>query len=526
MHEPPPYASGMGSALSNHAGETHSDSARRAYEDLSILLTEAWRREEMQRARIEAAAPSRVQSARNLVHYLSMREHDLRPLQKRLASLGLSSLGRAEPCVEWAISAVRYAAARLAEPPMPAERARAGALPFEVGRSLLDRQTDALLGPRPRERTVRIMVTMPTDAATDTSFVRGCVERGMNVMRINTAHDGPDEWLAMIENLRDARRATGRDCRVFADLSGPKLRTTSIVKNGQRREAIRLHAGDTVLLHSSPELEVEMQDPEKRLPMPAVGCSHAEVLSGLKMGHQVWFDDGKIGAEVASLDQRGATLRVQFTKPGGQKLRLEKGLNLPDTRISLPALSNEDRAAMRVLAPHVDGLALSFVRTAKDATDLRMALAEISDRPIAHVLKIETREGFHNLPSLLFELMRTPVGGVMIARGDLAIECGFERMAEIQEEILWLCEAAHTPVIWATEVLASLARQGRPTRAEITDAAMAQRAECVMLNKGPEILSAVRTLSDILTRMEPHQRKKMSMFRPLHVATAQVEGVV
>lgn len=515
----------MGSALSNHVGESHTDSARRVYEDLSILLTEAWRREEMQRPLIEAASPTRVQSARNLVHYLSMREHDLRPLQKRLASLGLSSLGRAEPCVEWAISAVRYAAARLAEPPLPVERARASALPFEVGRSLLDTQTDALLGPRPRERTVRIMVTMPTEAATDTGFVRGCVERGMNVMRINTAHDGPEQWLAMIENVRSARRATGRDCRVFADLCGPKIRTTSLLKKGSLREQIRLHAGDTVLLHADPALMVEQPDPATAPAMPAVGVSHADVFKSLRQGHQVWFDDGKIGAEVASLDERGAMLRVQFTKPGGQKLRLEKGLNLPDTRIDLPALSDDDRGALRVLAPHVDGIGLSFVRTAKDAADLRAALAEISDRPIAHVLKIETREGFHNLPSLLFELLRTPVGGVMIARGDLAIECGFERMAEIQEEILWLCEAAHTPVIWATEVLASLAKQGRPTRAEITDAAMAQRAECVMLNKGPEILSAVRTLSDILTRMEPHQRKKMSMFRPLHVAMAQVEGM-
>lgn len=502
-----------------------SDSARRAYEDLSILLTEAWRREEMQRARVEAAAPSRVQSARNLVHYLALREHDLRALQKRLASLGLSSLGRAEPCVEWAISAVRFAAGRLAEPPMLAERVRAGALPFEAGRLLLDAQTDALLGPRPSERTVRIMVTMPTEAATDTSFVRDCVERGMNVMRINTAHDSPAEWLAMIENLRDARRTTGKDCRVFADLAGPKLRTTSLVKKGKVREQIRLHAGDQVLLHAAPDQDSDLTDEMQSLSTPAIGCSHPEVLTGLRQGHPVWFDDGKIGAEVASVNEQGALLRVQFTKPGGQKLRLEKGLNLPDTRIELPALSDEDRGALKALAPHVDGFSLSFVRTARDVADLRRALAEISDRPLAQVLKIETREGFHNLPSLLFELMRVPVGGVMIARGDLAIECGFERMAEIQEEILWLCEAAHTPVIWATEVLASLAKEGRPTRAEITDAAMSQRAECVMLNKGPEILSAVRTLSNILTRMEPHQRKKMSMFRPLHVAMAQVEGV-
>ncbi|HBU43311.1 MAG TPA: pyruvate kinase, partial [Microbacterium sp.] len=102
--------------------------------------------------------------------------------------------------------------------------------------------------------------------------------------------------------------------------------------------------------------------------------------------------------------------------------------------------------------------------------------------------------------------------------GDLAVECGFERMAEIQEELLGFCEAAHTPVIWATEVLSTLAKRGRPTRAEITDAAMAQRAECVMLNKGPEVLSALAMLADILKRMQNHQRKKMAVFRPLSIA--------
>jgi pyruvate kinase len=114
--------------------------------------------------------------------------------------------------------------------------------------------------------------------------------------------------------------------------------------------------------------------------------------------------------------------------------------------------------------------------------------------------------------------MRSPASGVKIARGDLAVECGYERLAEIQEEILWMAEASHTPVIWATQVLESLAKSGIPSRAEITDAAMGERAECVMLNKGPYILEAVRALDNILTRMQAHQRKKSAMLRPLEVA--------
>ena len=95
------------------------------------------------------------------------------------------------------------------------------------------------------------------------------------------------------------------------------------------------------------------------------------------------------------------------------------------------------------------------------------------------------------------------------------MECGFERLAEVQEEILWLCEAAHVPVIWATQVLETLAKKGSPSRAEITDAAMGERAECVMLNKGPHVLEAVRVLDDILRRMQGHQAKKRPMLRAL-----------
>ena len=132
------------------------------------------------------------------------------------------------------------------------------------------------------------------------------------------------------------------------------------------------------------------------------------------------------------------------------------------------------------------------------------------------VLKIESRQAFEALPELLMAALRLPRSGLMIARGDLLVECGYERLAEIQEEILWLCEAAHLPVIWATQVLESLAQKGIPSRAEITDAAMGERAECVMLNKGPHILEAIEILDSILRRMQSHQAKKTPRLRRLH----------
>lgn len=104
----------------------------------------------------------------------------------------------------------------------------------------------------------------------------------------------------------------------------------------------------------------------------------------------------------------------------------------------------------------------------------------------------------------------------MIARGDLAVEIGYRRVAEMQEEMLWICEAASVPVVWATQVLDSFVKKGRRSRAEFTDAAMAERADCVMLNKGPYILDALAQIDDLLGRMEEHQTKKTSRLRALH----------
>ena len=182
-------------------------------------------------------------------------------------------------------------------------------------------------------------------------------------------------------------------------------------------------------------------------------------------------------------------------------------------------MTDKDRADLAFIAVHADMVALSFANTVDDVRALRTLLAPFGDRQPAVVLKIETKRGFENLPAMMLEAMKAPRCGVMIARGDLAVECGFERLAEVQEEILWICEAAHVPVIWATQVLESLAKDGQPSRAEITDAAMAERAECVMLNKGPHILRAVQVLDDILRRMQFHQTKKRAMLRELQLVS-------
>jgi pyruvate kinase len=250
----------------------------------------------------------------------------------------------------------------------------------------------------------------------------------------------------------------------------------------------------------------------------AIGCTMPEVLADVKKGEQVWFDDGKIGGAVEGRDSEGLLIRITHTSSATGKLTSDKGINFPESKLDLPALTPGDIPILEFIAENADIAALSFANTPDDVKSLLSHLNRLGKGKLSIVLKIETRRGFENLPAMLLEAMRNPSCGVMIARGDLAVEMGFERLAEVQEEILWLCEAAHIPVIWATQVLESLAKVGSPTRAEITDAAMGHRAECVMLNKGPHILEALKALDDILKRMETHQLKKMSMLRELKLA--------
>jgi pyruvate kinase len=131
------------------------------------------------------------------------------------------------------------------------------------------------------------------------------------------------------------------------------------------------------------------------------------------------------------------------------------------------------------------------------------------------IAKIETAIALQNLPGIIVRGASHGPFGVMIARGDLAVEIGYLRLAEVQEELLWLCEAARVPVIWATQVLEGLIKRGAPTRAEITDAATAERAECIMLNKGPYLPQALDTLTNLVGRMSRHQSKKTARFSPL-----------
>ena len=593
--------------------------------ELSALRAALLQREAALPATLSRVDSSYLASARNLVHYLELRRVDLRPLQEKLARLGISSLGRSESHVLANVDKALGILHRLAGLDWRghSQDEPAG---INTSRSLLERHTQALLGAPPAGRRVRIMVTLPSEAATDYGLVKKLVAAGMDVARINCAHDGPGHWRAMAALVRRAAHAADRPVRILMDLGGPKLRTESLPpgatvlklrptrdefgrvidparlglradasappidgaaaqamadagwlaglrvrdvirltdargarrklvverrephgallkcehtaylvpktelerpRRGQGPVACRLSGlpirprslllgrGDVVRLMRSEDVAAASSRSRPRKRAHAIGCTLPEVFAQVRKGERIWFDDGRIGGVVRAAAADWMEVEITDAREGGEKLAEDKGINLPDSDLRLPALTEQDLADLEVAAECADIVGLSFAQSPADIEQLQVRLKTLGADGLGVVLKVETRRGFDNLPALLLAAMKERAVGVMIARGDLAVECGYERLAEVQEEILWACEAAHMPVIWATQVLETLAKTGRPSRSEITDAAMSERAECVMLNKGPYIVDAMRTLDDILRRMQAHQSKKRPLLRAL-----------
>jgi pyruvate kinase len=296
------------------------------------------------------------------------------------------------------------------------------------------------------------------------------------------------------------------------------LRRGTASIGGARTPAIALSPSDLLIVTGrSVEGHGCQRTNRGRVAEPAiVSCTPPEALTRVAVGHRILFDDGMIEGVVEKVVGLDIHVRVRRTARPIAKLRAEKGINLPDSDLPISALTEQDHAALAFVARHADMVGLSFVRSPEDVEALHRV---IGHAPIGIVLKIETKAGFEKLARILLAAMRRPPVAIMIARGDLAVELGFERLAEVQEEILWLCEASHVPAIWATQVLDTLARTGVPSRAEVTDAAASVAAECVMLNKGPHVEEAVVALVDILHRMERHRYKKRSIFRKLRVST-------
>lgn len=311
----------------------------------------------------------RLKSRTNFLHYLTLRRHDMRPLQDVLAREGLSSLGRCEAHTLASLDAVLRALARLLSVDLALEPS-ARAPGFDEGAELLESNTRALFGRAPPKRAVRIMVTLPSEAAEDPTLVSQLIGHGVNAVRINCAHDDSRAWGRMVENVRNAAREADRHCTIHFDLCGPKLRTGALAR------PVSLRAGDQILITRGPR-------PEKAASPPRVPCTLPAALEYVRAGEPVWFDDGKLGGVVDHVSPEGVTVRINYARKGHRKLQPDRGINFPESAIDIEGFTADDREDLTFVAPHADSVGLSFAQRVSDVQAVQQKRRSWARRALA-----------------------------------------------------------------------------------------------------------------------------------------------
>jgi pyruvate kinase len=385
-----------------------------------------------------------------------------------------------------------------------------------ASRALLDRPA-----PLKRRRTKILATLGPASADPDT--LRALIDAGVDVFRLNFSHGSADDHRANAAKVRSVAEAAGRPVALLGDLCGPKLRVGVLPDDGVELVTdstvdLALHTGPTWWSPTAP-----------RIPVP-----HPELADDILVGHRLLFDDGALELRVLERHpEPGGDMVLRCSVVRGGILKTRKGMNLPDSRLRLPALTEKDLADLEVACSiPVDWIALSFVRSASDLVDLRARL-DVAHAPRI-VAKIERPEALEHIDAILQE-----TDAIMVARGDLGVEVPAETVPHLQDELVRRARRAKKPVVIATQMLDSMIERSRPTRAEASDIAhaVATGADAIMLSGETAVgsfpVAAVATMDRIARETEARQWESgafagLDLVAPLHAEDPEpsfVDGV-
>ncbi|ULT54613.1 pyruvate kinase [Neobacillus drentensis] len=440
----------------------------------------------------------------NLISYLVLREQHLLSLRQELTNKGLADLMQSPEHLLYTLEKiVGYLPISL-----PSQKNLLVPTPDESSK-ILTKRTNELFGNRMNQPA--IMVTVDSKVLNNPSQIEELLRNGMDVARINCAHDDQDIWKDLIDAIRDVEkklRLEGNyhknDCKIYMDLAGPKVRVGKLPA-----APILVMKGDRLRLYLNSEASGH---PALENTPAGVPVTLEKAFRNVRVNDSIFIDDGKIRGFVTQVTKE--IVEVEIDSPALKPIRIKegKGLNLPDSLLSLnlPALTKKDLADIPFITKHADIVGISFVHSPLDLRKLRQELDILNRTDMGVVAKIETKDAIHNLARIILEGLHFKRFGIMLARGDLAVEVGLENLSFVQDEILTICSAAYTPVIWATGVLEKLTKKGIPTRAEMTDAAYGTRANCIMLNKGAFVIDAVKMLVKIVNTgvVDPPRQKQ------------------
>ncbi len=356
------------------------------------------------------------------------------------------------------------------------------------------------MGETRRSRNTKVVATIGP-ASRDPDTLYALLEAGVDVCRINCSHSTPEMIQAEVSNIRRQASATSRPVSILLDLQGPKIRTGAI------DPPLVLQAGDELEVRCDERLSGQVLG-ENRF---VCGTSYAALADDLRPGNRVLMADGALAGEVISVKPKATPPSVCLRITEGGTLGAHKGINLPHVEISADSLTEKDRGDLAVgAAAGVDYVALSFVRQARDVLALKDALRDLGHPDLPVVAKIEKPEALDNFQEIL-----TTVDGIMVARGDLGVEVALETVPIHQKRLLRAANAAGVLAITATQMLDSMERNPRPTRAETTDVANAilDGTDAIMLSGetaiGQHPLAAVEVMDRIAQEVE-----RSPWFRP------------
>ncbi|MBS4189620.1 hypothetical protein KHA94_05265 [Bacillus sp. FJAT-49705] len=435
---------------------------------------------------------SELFSLSNLIAYLSLRNNDLSKIQSNLLQEGLASFHDIHPHVQYSIQ-------KMLNNLNKKDIQKKYLLDTHLSNQINEERVKRLFG----SKIPSIMVTLHSSMIDNPKIIKDLLYHGMSIARINCAHDSPQIWKKLVQHVRDAEKEIGRDepqCKIHMELAGPKIRVKKIIEPEytsavDEKPYFKVVPGDYITIIKKNHALNSITDQTKVITINVTGA-----LTNVRLKDSIYFHDGKIVGEICSITDDWVRIKILYTNKKMAKLREEHGINLPDSFVHfiLSAITEEDLKNLPIIYDLSDSIGLSFVHFPRDLAKFRMHLDSLPQKKISVIAKIETKEAVQNLSKIIIEGLAFDSFGIMIARGDLAVELGLNQLAFIQEEILNLCRAAHTPIIWATGVLENQTKKGMPLRSEITDAYMGLRADCIMLNKGEFIIESVKTLNELI----------------------------
>lgn len=329
------------------------------------------------------------------------------------------------------------------------------------------------------EKKTKIVATV-SDLRCDVEFIEELQENGTNVIRMNTAHQTLEDTLRIVNNVRKVSDKLA----ILVDTKGPEIRTTA------SEFKFNVNRDDEVIVKGDSKASTDSS---------IIYVNHDDFVNEVEIGQKILIDDGEL--ELSIIDKKTDQLVCKATNNG--TIKGKKSVNVPNAQFSLPALTAKDKEYINFAVEHdIDFIAHSFVRNKKDVMEIQEIL-DAKNSKVKIIAKIENQEGVENIDEILEH-----VYGIMVARGDLAIEIPYEKIPGIQKKIINKCIEARKPVIIATQMLHSMIKNPRPTRAEVTDIANAiySKTDAVMLSGetayGEFPIEAVKTMATIVLEVE------------------------